>query len=684
MWRRSDSAPGAISLQQNRWFVLALCLYAFTRVVALAEYPLEFSPDEANLAVQAGFWVDHQGYDMSGTYLPVYFLNFNQYNTCLGVYLQAIPYVLNGHTYSVFATRLVTALLSILAVYWFSKILQERLKLRLWWAGPLLFACLPGWFFLSRMGYETAQMATFFVGMVYFYGRYRFQHPVYLYPALVLGGLAFYTYVAAPFMLALLGILMLAFDAAYHWQQRRWLWGGVLLVMLMALPQVRFMLEHPGEYAARLTLYGAVWTRSQPFLVRLAQFAENYLIGLSPWFWFFPDLKHFPDYRVAHHAYLPWWLLPFFLWGGWLLLKRWKEPWARAMVLWLLVTPISTASVGVQLVRVLVFVFPAMIWTMVGLEDVLQRVERKWGRPWQSLAWSSALLMGAAALGMLVNMLILLPVWEWDERDYGARYRMEQIFAEAKRYRQEHPDWIVSVSPNMIWNTPILQAFYVGDDPKMDTQPIEVVLRDYVPEWTEQRVYVVSAHEYNDLVLPNNKVEVVQVERVVLNRRQEPMAFFIKVQYWQDAEKIFAEERAARHVLLERFIELDGGWVLVHHSRAWEDSLPLAFDADPMTPFQTDGVNPLILQLDFDLPQTLQGVKLRLGAEALLVTVRIHTVNGAELDWHFETQRKNDFQELSVDFGAAQMVQRLDIEVRNPNALHDEIVHLWEVSLLRP
>jgi hypothetical protein len=453
---------------------------------------------------------------------------------------------------------------------------------------------------------------------------------------------------------------------------------------LLALPEIRFMFEHPGEYSARLTLYSAVWTRSQPFLNRLGEFLANYWTGLSPVFWFLPSAQRFPDYRVADYAYLPIVLLPFFLWGGWLMLKRWKEPWARAMIFWLIVTPVSAASVGVQLVRVLVFVFPAMVWTMVGLEDVLQRVQKKWNRPWESLALSSGLLMGAAALGMVVNVFILLPVWEWDPVDYGARYQMERIFAEAVQYRQEHPDWAVSVTPNMIWNTPILQTFYAGDDPMMDTQAIDIVLRDYVPEWTEKRVFVVSVYEYQDLVLPNNKVEVVQVERVVRNRWQEPMAFFIKVRYRANAQEIFAEERVARHALREGQIELDGMWVRAAYSLALEDSLALAFDGDPLTAFQTDGVNPLVVHLDFDSPQMLKGVQLRLGAEPLIVTVRIQTVAGAELDWQLETQRKNDFREVMVDFGDTQAVQALQIEVLNPNGLHDEIVHLWEVVFSRP
>lgn len=668
---------------QQKWFVVALLFYAMTRVLGLADYPLEFSPDEANLAVQAGFWVDHKGYDMSGTFLPVYFQNFNQYNTGVGVYLQAIPYLLNGRAYSMAGTRLVTALLSVLGVYWFSKILQERLKLHLWWLGPLLFSALPGWFFLSRMGYETAQMATFFVGMVYFYGRYRFQHPVYLFPALVLGGLAFYTYVAASFMLVLLGGFILVSDARYHLQQRRWVMGGIVLVVLLALPQVRFLLEHPGEYQTRLILYGAVWTSAQSIWKQLAEFFNNYWIGLSPAYWFLPNTQRFPDYRVLEYAYLPWAFLPFFLWGGWQMVRRWREPFARAMIAWLLVTPVSAASVGVQLVRVLVFVFPAMVWTMVGMEDALQWLGRKWPRPWRVLELSCALLLMAGGGGIVVNTLIPLPVWEWDAQDYGARYRMEQIFAEAVQYRREHPGIAVSVTPNMIWNTPILQFFYAGQDPMMDTQPIDRVLRDYVPDLAERRVYLVSAREYEQSVLTSNKVEVSSIERVVRNRRDEPMAFLIQVRYLPGAEQIFAQELVDRHALLESSIQLDGSAVAVRHSRALEDSLLNAMDGNLNSAFQTNGVNPLILELTFEEPQRLKGVQLRLGAEPLRVQVRVQD-GAAERTWQVETVRTGDFQDVVVDFEAEFSVATLWIEVLNPYGLQDEIVHLWEVAFLRP
>ncbi len=224
-------------------FGLSVVIYLATRLIGLARFPIYFFSDEAVQVVLAQDFIrDHfHGYDH--VLFPTYFLNTYQYNLGTSVYLQVLPYLLFGK--SVFVTRAVPVLVSLMAALSVGLILKQIFKSPYPWAAVLLLSITPAWFLHSRTAFETSLATSFYAGFLYFYMRYRSGRLQSLYWAVLLAGLAFYSYSAACAVVALTAVLLLFSDAAYHWRQRVTVLAGSGLAALLALPYLRFILDHP-------------------------------------------------------------------------------------------------------------------------------------------------------------------------------------------------------------------------------------------------------------------------------------------------------------------------------------------------------------------------------------------------------------------------------------------------------
>jgi hypothetical protein len=205
LWERRSFLPQAL-------FVFALLIYLATRLIQIDQFPIYFFCDEAINPVLAADLVRDNYQDFNGQLLPTFFKNGGQY--CLGpsVYLQIIPLMMFGKT--VWATRSLFAIISVLAALWVGLSLRDHLKHPLWWAGPLLLAIVPAWFIHSRAAFEYSLMVTFYAGFLYYYLHFRKTKPNAIYPALILGGLAFYAYTPGQIVVVVTGLLLLIVDVA--------------------------------------------------------------------------------------------------------------------------------------------------------------------------------------------------------------------------------------------------------------------------------------------------------------------------------------------------------------------------------------------------------------------------------------------------------------------------------------
>ncbi|MCC6147829.1 MAG: glycosyltransferase family 39 protein [Anaerolineaceae bacterium] len=562
-------AQHARTLAQNRaaagWltnsrllFALCLLFYVLIQFTGLGVYPAHFSYGEAVSIVNAAVLVRNDMHGAQQDLLPTFTKNNSQYDQSATVYLAVIPYLLFGK--SVIVARAVTALIALLGAVWFALFLRDFLHLREWWLGPLLLALTPAWFFLARTGLETAQMAAFSIGFWYYYAVYRDRNARFLYPALILGGLVFYTYTPGQIIIVVTGLILLAVDWRYHWQQRKTTWKGLLVLLLLAAPLVRFFVQQPEAYLDRLYMYNSylVWP-NLTVLQKAGRYLLEYLRGLSPIFWLSPHT----DGQRIRYAFgglppLPWLYAPLIVLGLYTGIRRWRAaPAVRLAFYALLAAPAGAAVIiGGTLPRRLAVVFPLVLFAALGLSTALEWVEarRPWLRRWSNLT----LLVFFAASGIFAmldantNGARWLPNYGLDGLQWGA----PQVYSAARGYALQHPDTVVLVSPNWTSQGQTLRDFFAEDYPNIQVQGAGDFIGTYHEEISTY-VFVLTPEDLSQ-VRQSGKFKPPEVLQVIPYPDGRDGFYFVRLAYVEDISAILKAERAGRRKLLTETVLLDG------------------------------------------------------------------------------------------------------------------------------
>ncbi len=379
----SDSPTSPVSTKNpssrlSVWlFLLGIAVYLLTRLIGLAEFPIYFFTDEAIQTQQAADLVTRGFRDGAGVFLPTYFENGGQFNLSLSVYAQLIPTLIFGK--HVWVTRGTAVVLTLVAAVSLGLTLKAAFKSRTWWLGPLLLATIPAWFLHSRTAFETTLMVSFYAAFLTFYLRYRSDHPESLYPTLIAGALAFYSYSPGQMIVVVTGLILLIADARYHWRHRKTALKGLALIVFLALPYLRFTLTEGGAQFHHLTLLNSYWVKPFSIWEKIGMYFGRYLKGLNPFYWFWPNPslveKLWPEgtlptwlfstqFDLARHTmfgygHIFWAAFPFWLAGLIRCIRRFRDPAHRTLILATLAAPSGAALVDWGITRGLAFIIPA-------------------------------------------------------------------------------------------------------------------------------------------------------------------------------------------------------------------------------------------------------------------------------------------------------------------------------------
>ena len=357
------------NLSWQEWaFALGLVLYFATRLIHLDKFPIYFFTDEAIQTMSAVDLLARGLRDVNGRLLPTYFENGGQYNLSLSVYLQLIPALLPR---SVFLTRAVPSVISLVVPLSMGLALRDFFKARLWWAAPAFMAAVPAWFLHSRTAFETSLGVSMFSLFIYFYLCYRLKNRRYLTWAFLFGALAFYAYSPLQLVVVLTGVVLLGVDWGYHWADRKGLLRGLAVLVLLAAPYVRFRLQYPEALGQHLTQLQSYWVSSQSLGAKIEEFFRRYLHGFDPAYWFLPNSNDLIRHQMKGLGHLRLISLPFVLLGLGAAVRRLKDPAWRVVLIALLTAPAGAALVDVAITRLLVMVVPLGYLALLGMEQVV-------------------------------------------------------------------------------------------------------------------------------------------------------------------------------------------------------------------------------------------------------------------------------------------------------------------------
>lgn len=657
-------------------FGLSAAVYLAVRLVGLADYPIFFFSDEAIQTNLAADLLRDNFKNQAGDFLPTYFYNVDKYSLGTTVYIHVLPYLLFGR--SAVITRATSVILSLLAAICVGLALRDIFKLPYWWSGTLILSILPAWFLHSRTAFETVTMVSFYAGGLYFYLLYRYRSPRYLYAALALFALAFYSYNPGQAVVILTGLLLLLSDIGYHWQNRKTAFLGLGLLVLLALPYARFHQAHPEALQEHLVTLGSYWIQPISWQEKLAHFGREYLYGLSPGYWFIPNDRDLVRHLMKGYGHLHHLALPFALLGTGVALANIRSSAYRAVLIAFLAAPSGAALAHIAVTRALVMVIPAALLVSLGMNSLLAWLEKK--------RFSTALLslalfavLGAANVFMAWDALHNGPTWFKDYGLSGMQYGAAQLFGASRQYLEENPAAQLVVSPSWANSADVLARFFLGDPLPVRIGSIEDYMVQHL-SLEDDKVFVMTPQEYEQ-VTTSGKFTAIRVERTLPYPDGRPGFYFVSLRYVDNVDEILAAEREARRQLREDEVVLDGQLVQVRYSMLDMGQIGDLWDGSSYSVARTFEANPFRIEMDFPTARSLSGLSMVVGDTDVRITARLFSSQDAQ-PVEFVAELSGSVQNpwVTFDFSEAFLAERLQLEVQDLLQGEPGHVHIWEIE----
>lgn len=666
--------------------ILSLGVYAFTRFYALTDFPIYFFGDEAVQVLFAEHLLAHGFRAADGTLLPIYVeAAALRWTPLISMYFHAATLTLFGKSIVVArATSAAISLLGALSVAW---MLKSAFQARFWWSGILLVGVMPAWFLHSRTAFETVMTTAFYGCFLLFYLLYRSKSPRYLFPAIFFAALTFYTYSNAQLILiAAAGLLFLS-DIRYHLRHWKTLLLGGLVALVLALPLISFQLRHPQAVSSHLRMINSYWLQPLPLGQKVAVYAQKYIYGLNPQYWFIPNQHDLPRHRMAGIAHIPTLLLPLFLIGIALCLLRLRSPAHRAILLAALATPVGAALVDIGIARVLAFIIPAALLIGLGLESALGWLLRqpRMRMFYKPLAIGVFILLGGANIFLLRTALVEGPFWFKDYGLYGMQYGARQLFQEViPVYLQREPSATILVSSTWANGADNFIRFFLSPEQqrRVRMDGVESYLFRQLP-LNRDTIFIMTAAEYQK-ALNSPKFSRVELEQIVPYPDGTPGFYVTRLEYSPEAAAIFAAEKAARQQLVEAQVVYEGQPLRLRHSQIDMGAPQLIFDDDEFTLMRGLEANPFILELYFSQPRQLTGIRAVFGSVNYDVTASLHPSLGDEtIIYRGQYRKATGLPALEMTFSQdLPPISWLRLEFHNPEAGESANIHIREIELL--
>ena len=657
-----------------------LLIYGLTRFIGLTLFPIYFFCDEAIQANLAAELVQRGFRDHTGTFLPPFFLNDKNWNLSFSVYVHLLPVVLFGK--SIFVTRATSVVVSMLAAAAIMLTLKLIFDIRLWWAGALVLAVIPGWFLHSRTAFETVMMASFYACFLCAYLLYRYRDPRYLYLALLFGGATFYSYTNGQGVMLVSGILLLLSDLRFHLRQsRRLIVGAVIILALLLVPLLRFRYLNPGATESQLRSLYSYWFEQITLGQKLLIFGRNYLYGLSPGYWFFANQVDLARHRMKDMGQLPLASLPFVLLGLGLCLRQWRSPAHRAILIALLAAPFSAALVSIGITRALAMIVPATLLACLGLDQLRAWLQRRVA--YMPLAVTSGALLSVLSFGMLRTALVDGPTWYDDYGMGGMQYGAGQLFSALPAELEKSPNTRLLVSPNWSNNTNVFPVFFLDEEQQRRVELINVdAFLVQKGDLGFDQLFVMIPDEYQRAAA-SQKFAMQPPERIIPAPNGQPGFYFVRMRYVDNVDAIFLAEREARRRLQEERATVDGQAVVVRHSQLDMGQVNNVFDGDESTLMRGLEANPLVLEIIFPEPRSVSSLGVTVASMEFTLKVEATPAGGGAPSSSEMTYRGLP-PDPHVDFalpGGAQTISKLRIEITNIHEGEVAHIHVREISL---
>jgi hypothetical protein len=663
--------------------ILSVFLYTFSRFAGLNRFPAFFFSDEAMQTIFAEKLIDNNFLAANNQNIPVYVtVEGDRWSPMASIYVQAGSVLLFGK--SVLQTRATSIFIGLLGVISIGLILKYIFNQKYWWVAILFLTLMPAWFLHSRTAFETVMATAFFAIFLFFYLLYRYRNPNFIFGAVIFGALTFYSYSNSQALMGLMAIGLAISDFTYHKKNSRILLWTLPLMLLAAIPFIIFQLKVPDGLSTHLRAINSYWFQpisiSQKFLI----FFRNYLIGLSPNYWFIENGRDLIRHRMVGYGHIPLWSLPMVITGTVIAIKNFRESSYRAILISILAAPVGGSMLEISIARTLAMIVPITILAILGLEWLLGWVERKIKPAF--IAAGVFIILATLSIFTLNNAVVNGPLWTNVYGLYGLQYGAVQIFEETlPAYVHDRGTGNIIVSP--VWanaTNRFVEFFFSSEEDRkrISIEGLEAYLLRKL-DLDPSDLFVWTSEEYKKAV-DSGKFKSIDVEKVIPYPNGEPGFFVVRMQYADNIEEILAAEKEARSQPMIEDVELDDQPIHVTYSRIDGGEIGNIFDNDVNTLMRGLEANPFIVQLEFDEPRPINTVNLTTATmkDFTVIVKAYEDTNDSPIVY------ENNYIDLPPDptvsinlENGPQLVKKLVVEIKH-NTLEDPTnIHIRELQL---
>lgn len=658
-------------------FLLSIAVYAFTRLYRIGDFPISFLGDEAVVVRLARDLLQDGFKDPKLGWFPLYFDFFFVVNPLISVYLQTLTIPFFG--VSIQVARATSAIFTIFGVMAVALTLKKFFDARYWWAAVLVLALTPAWFFHSRTVFDTVTATAFYAIFLFCYLLYRYRSPRYLFLAVLAAGAVFYSYPAAQLVIALTAALLGISDLRYHIRHYRvWLVASPLIVVLL-IPYARFALDHPEESWYHLRSVDSYVVKNIPPGDKLAGFILRYAQGISPLYWFLPNSVDLVRHRMLDYGHLPLFLLPLLIVGLGVCIAKFRESKYRVLLIALISAPIAAALVDILILRLLIFVIPAVLLGMVGMEWLLNRFAARLDP--RLIGVGLFVILSFGSLWMTRDALTNGPTWFQNYDLYGMQWGAKQLFEVLRQVRQASPRSPIVLTSSWSNGTEEFVNMLMPDDGLIRTRTIDAWIENK-EELSRNMIFVMTPAEL-ETARESGKFKPVENIWRISYPNGEDAFHFVRIEYVDNIDEIFRIEKEERAKPVTENVEVNGETIQIIHSQFDSGGVKDLFDGDAFTLARGREANPLLIELDYPTPRPISQLFASFGKMRSTVTVSLYAPDSDEPKVYAETDnREESIPEITMDFtDPPPLVQRVRIEIEHLDSPGQAKVHVRELRL---
>jgi hypothetical protein len=262
------------------------------------------------------------------------------------------------------------------------------------------------------------------------------------------------------------------------------------------------------------------------------------------------------------------------------------------------------------------------------------------------------------------------------------QYGAQQVFAAIPEELAKSPETRIVLSPTWANNPNVFIPFFLNDTQaeRVELASVDRFLVTKQPLSSTQ-LLIMPADEY-ERARASGKLIVHPPERIIPYPDGRPGFYFVRAEYVDNVDALFAADRLARQALVESVAAIDGQRVSVRHSRLDMGNPSHVFDGDTRTLLRGLEANPLVIEISFDSPRALSGIGLDVGSMDFTLEIEATPADGGAPSTASATYRDN-VPDPHVDLSLPSPVQaeKLRVEITNIRERDVAHVHVREIAL---